>query len=352
MVKNRESNLELYRIIVMLMIVAHHYVVNSGLIGVVDLVPTSLKSIYLYLFGAWGKIGINCFVLITGFYMCKSHITIRKFVMLVLQVIFYNVVVYMAFVICGYKNFDIKEAITLFLPVKNIVDGFTSCFIVFYLFIPFLSILVNNLTKKQHLALIVLCLSVFTLWAMLPWYSVRSNYVVWFSVLFFIGSYLRMYNVGEYISSKKWARGLLLSIVLSSLSVVCLIFLGKNDNAYYFVADSNAILAVVTSLSAFMFFKSLKIKYSKVINVIGASTFGVLLIHANSGTMRIWLWRDLLDNIGWYDKNIYLHSIVSVLLVFTICSILEIIRKKYIEKPMFVYLDKFFEEKKCVKYWN
>ncbi len=30
--KQRDSNLELYRIIVMLLIVAHHYVVNSGLI--------------------------------------------------------------------------------------------------------------------------------------------------------------------------------------------------------------------------------------------------------------------------------------------------------------------------------
>lgn len=32
--KERNSNLELYRIIVMLLIVAHHYVVNSGLMSV------------------------------------------------------------------------------------------------------------------------------------------------------------------------------------------------------------------------------------------------------------------------------------------------------------------------------
>lgn len=32
--KVRDSNLELYRIIVMLLIVAHHYVVNSGLLDV------------------------------------------------------------------------------------------------------------------------------------------------------------------------------------------------------------------------------------------------------------------------------------------------------------------------------
>ena len=63
--KIRRSNLELYRIIVMLLIVAHHYVVNSGLIDVMEENPLSSKSLYLYMIGMWGKTGINCFVLIT-----------------------------------------------------------------------------------------------------------------------------------------------------------------------------------------------------------------------------------------------------------------------------------------------
>lgn len=63
--KVRNSNLELYRIIVMILIIAHHYVVNSGLTsigGPIALNPTSAKSLFLLLFGAWGKTGINCFV--------------------------------------------------------------------------------------------------------------------------------------------------------------------------------------------------------------------------------------------------------------------------------------------------
>lgn len=34
--KQRSSNIELYRILVMLLIVAHHYVVNSGLLDVMN----------------------------------------------------------------------------------------------------------------------------------------------------------------------------------------------------------------------------------------------------------------------------------------------------------------------------
>lgn len=36
--KKRDSNLELFRIITMMFIVAHHYVINSGLIGIDGLV--------------------------------------------------------------------------------------------------------------------------------------------------------------------------------------------------------------------------------------------------------------------------------------------------------------------------
>ncbi len=86
----RDSNLELFRCITMLLIVAHHYVVNSGLIssgGPVWENPCSWRSLFLLIFGAWGKTCINCFVLITGYYMCKSAITARKFVRLFAEIV-------------------------------------------------------------------------------------------------------------------------------------------------------------------------------------------------------------------------------------------------------------------------
>ena len=43
----RNTNLEFYRVIVMLLIVAHHYVVNSGLMTIMEDNPFSVPSIYL-----------------------------------------------------------------------------------------------------------------------------------------------------------------------------------------------------------------------------------------------------------------------------------------------------------------
>ena len=64
--KLRDSNLELYRIITMLLIVAHHYMISSGLWNAIFADPMSPRSLFLLVFGAWGKTGINCFMLIGG----------------------------------------------------------------------------------------------------------------------------------------------------------------------------------------------------------------------------------------------------------------------------------------------
>lgn len=209
-VKQRNSNLELYRIIVMLLIVAHHYVVNSGMAEEMAKDPLSSRSLFFYIFGMWGKTGINCFVMITGYFMCKSQITIRKFLKLLLQIEFYNVIIYIIFALSGYhpiKSFN--ELLMVFLPVKSIADGFTSCFIVFYLFIPFLNILIRNLTKRQHQLLVLLCLFTYTLMGTFSRFHVTMNYVSWFCVLYFIASYIRIYGFFPQISTAKWGGHIL-----------------------------------------------------------------------------------------------------------------------------------------------
>lgn len=335
--KVRSSNLELYRIIVMLLIVMHHYVVNSGLMNIMEASPLSSKSIFLYLCGMWGKIGINCFVLITGYFMCKSEITLWKFLKLLLEIEFYNISIYLVFVVFGYVDFSIKTFLWTVMPIKSISDGFTSCYLAFFLFIPFLNVLVNNISKKQHQLLLFLLLSIYSILYFLPYIRVIYNYVTWFCILFIIGSYLRLYPLNAK-SNLFWMNWLLISILVSIFSVLFVVWLktkGYHLGAFVFVSDSNAPLAVIVSVCALMFFKTLQIRQSNVINIIGGGTFGVLLIHANSDTMRQWLWKDVFNNVGQYASNrIFIHAILVPLLVFSICSLIEYIRMKTIEMPL------------------
>ena len=58
---------------------------------------------FLLVFGAFGKTGINCFVLITGYYMCESAITARKFFKLLAEVYFYRIIITVIFALTGYE---------------------------------------------------------------------------------------------------------------------------------------------------------------------------------------------------------------------------------------------------------
>lgn len=331
--KERSSNLELYRILVMLLIVAHHYVVNSGLKSVINEDSFNANSIFFSLFGAWGKTGINCFVLITGYFMCTSTITLRKFLKLFLWMETYIVITFV-FIACGYCPLGIKSMLWGLVPLKQLAGDFGSCFLVFYLCIPFLNILIKGMSSSHHLWLIVLLLFIYTLHGSIPWFSVNMNYVSWFAVLYLISAYLRLYPIKDGNTSF-WGWMTLVSWTLSILSIVAMLYVGKSDNSYFFVSDSNAILALTNGITSFMWFKNIKIKNSKIINTIAASSFGVLLIHANSDTMRQWLWKDTIDCVGHYNADFYwLYAIGCVLIIYAICTIIDIIRIKTIETPL------------------
>ena len=125
--RQRNTNLELFRIISMLFIVAHHYVVNSGMMEQMSANPFAINSLFFYVFGAWGKTGINCFVMITGYFMCKSHITVKKFLKLLLEIEFYKIIIFLIFVIIGYQSFSISSIAKAVIPVRIVSDGIWFC---------------------------------------------------------------------------------------------------------------------------------------------------------------------------------------------------------------------------------
>ncbi len=91
---------------------------------------------------------------------------------------------------------------TLF-PIDSVTKSFSSCFLIFFLFIPFLNIFLDKLDKRNHRNLVILLLTVYTL---LPSFKMEIvfNYVTWFFTIYFIGSYVRFYGSEWKISHKMW----------------------------------------------------------------------------------------------------------------------------------------------------
>ena len=338
-IKERDSGVELFRIIAMLSIVAHHYVVNSGVMSLLG--GTTIRDFFYYLFGMWGKTGINCFVLITGYFMCQSSITLRKFLKLFLEVVFYKITIYVIFACTGYYTLFPNIFID-FWPISSVTTGFVSCFLLFYLCIPFLNILIKNLSLKLHALLLLLVLFIYTFMGSIPYFQVSMNYVTWFCILYLTASFMRLYATRiPLLNNTNWGILSIISITLSISSVILLAWF--KQTAYFFVSDSNKILALSTAFCTFMYFKNLKLHYSKFINTIAASTFGVLLIHAHSNEMRLWLWKDFVNVKFHYQIDHYiLFSFSVVIAIFTICIIIDNIRIRTIEKYTFRKLDHLF----------
>ena len=88
MKKKRQSNIELLRIIAMLLIISFHYVFHSGYV----FEQLNYNSFIVKTFYFFGELGVNIFFLITGYFLVTGKFSIKKFIKLILEVNFYYIV--------------------------------------------------------------------------------------------------------------------------------------------------------------------------------------------------------------------------------------------------------------------
>lgn len=337
----RQSNLELYRIVLMLFIVAHHYVVLSGVMQCMHEQPTCINTVYLYIFGMWGKTAINCFLMITGYFMCLKQITFKKYLRLYLWIKLYQYILYFAFL--GAGEFSIRKCITMMLPFSKIhTDYFSNSFMAWYLFIPFLNIVIQKADKALHAKLIGLLVLLFSLSTTTEYIQIESNPICWFSTVYIIASFIRKYPESIYKESSTlfWGGMTALFVALGIISVLLKI---HAPLPFEIVSDSNKPLALLVSVSSFMYFKNINIGRHKIINILGAASYGVLLIHSGSTGMMEWLWKDAVDSVGHFNLQtpyLVLYSISVVFAIYIVCAVIDYARLKVIEEPLFKYIDK------------
>lgn len=344
----RASNLELLRIIAMLAIIAHHYVVNSTVTRsfVYDGSATP-QQYFLEVWGMWGKTGINVFILISGYFMCQMQLTLKRYIKLVVQILFYGLTIMLIFALCDYQALTVKGVINRVLGLlRNINHGFDASFMAFYAFVPFYNKLIHSLTKSQLLWLVGGLLMVMTVCSTFL-FAPTMNEPIWYMTLFFVAAYIRLYP-------DKWTNSLKISSICLVVSLlvaigVCLslVYLANHTGRpgfahfkWHLVADSNKFMAFVIGLSAFLTAKNFHMEHSKIINGLAAGCFGVLLIHASSDTMRQWLWQDICNVPGMLNADLPIliaQAITVPIIIYLICSFIDHYYKRFLE-PMFMGL--------------
>ena len=99
----------------MLGIIAHHFACHGAFsFSLQSLEFNRLWIIFLWI---WGKIGVNVFVLISGWFLSQTNnFKWSKIIILWLQMFFYSIVVYLLFLLFGNEVFTIKSLIKRIFP--------------------------------------------------------------------------------------------------------------------------------------------------------------------------------------------------------------------------------------------
>ncbi|MCI5829689.1 MAG: acyltransferase [Treponema sp.] len=211
--KERDSRFELLRIIAMLMIIFHHIMQKTFEPSFIT--PEVLKSLDAWqTFGArgvyWmGMVGNYCFMMISGWFLCKSKFTMKKWLTLYAEVFFYSVVIGLIMFLTG-KSGKVEFA-KCFLAL-NCSGWYIWAYLTFFVTVPFLNKLIENLSKKEHLAIAVFFVLIgnvlpclwFTKWPML------TGSLFPFYVSYFAASYVRIYGI-DFFNNK--SRNLVLLIL-------------------------------------------------------------------------------------------------------------------------------------------
>lgn len=357
--KKRNSNFELLRIFAMLLIVFHHSIVHGLLNSSISIngsgnaIPqrTWLTTYSGELIAMFGKVAVAVFVMISGYFLvnssAKGRKIIKKIFLLVAQVCFYSLLIYLIAVY--FKWIDPNDLGTkqqAFFPFFYNTYWFATEYLLLYLIYPYINAALHSISRIQHRNLIIIGVITFTVIPMIvPGFIDYGAYgeMVLFALYYIIGGYLRLYSL-----KNEKGRGILLftcGLTILSLIILYYDYMGEiNNNQQYFansftLAGQYSFVIVIIAIGVMMIFKHIDLGQNKMINTIAATTFGVYLIHDNPIMEQI-IWTKWLHMPSLLTPNIsrfLLTILIACPLIFIVCSLIDFIRIKLFSGIAFIY---------------
>lgn len=208
--RQRNSSIELLRIISMLGVVILHYNNKTAGGAFKYVLNGSLNQYYLYLTESLFICAVDLFIMISAYYLCKTKKRrLIKVVELIFQVIVFNLAFYFVSVFLG-EVFSVESLLITALPNKYFVILYSALYIIS----PYLNIIIERLSK-DHLKKLIICLLIlFSVWPMavdileavlggklnglstIGLYGSQSGYtIVNFTLMYFVGAYIRVNEV-------------------------------------------------------------------------------------------------------------------------------------------------------------
>ncbi len=341
-IKIRNSNFELMRIVSMFLIVIWHIIIHGGVLenshGTTHFVLSIILAICV--------VHVNSFILVTGYFQCKSRLKFSKLIQLNNSIWFYTVSIVLFFIVVKKTDFSSIDLVKTFLPISYNDYWFLTDYLILYLISPILNTVINNIDEKKFKRIIVLLLFIDSILSTLTnsgFFSVNKGYSLYhFIFLYFVGAFLRNYPIKDwYIFKKISTKALqLLSIfiffLMAFINIINQTACSELLNMHPIVAEVGTIfsnsfmsynnpLVIIQTISFFIFFSTLNLN-NKFINYISSATIGIYLIHDNNNVRNV-LYKFLGFKGGDYSIMILGKILVCAILIFVSCLIIELIRK-------------------------
>lgn len=343
---NRNTSIELLRIISMIMIMFHHFAYHGNFEW--NFNEVTLPHLWYDFILMGGKVGVDIFVLISGYFLIENTEKLfqpKKLLKFWGQVVFYSIMTYLLSVMLRLNAFEIKQLIKVCLPITYPGWWFASTYFMLYLIHPFLNKLLHGLSKIEYQYLIlmmVLC------WSIIPTATTQlfeSNSLLWFVTLYGIAGYVNLYGGNQKLQSKHYFSLYFMVLIITYTVSTTFLFLGTKKEEWsthaidFFEIERLPILLMAITL--FMGFVTLKMNYHKWINMIASATFGVYLIH-DSSYIRYYLWTNIFKINQYQDSTfLILYSILVVFILYVSCTMIDLIRKKLVEKPYMLFVNHY-----------
>lgn len=334
----RMANIELLRILAMMMVVMLHYLSKGKVLP--DMTgPLTVNGYLAHILETLSIVAVNVYMLISGYFLVESGFKCRRLIQLLCQVLFYSILIPLVLVAAGILppgEVTVYDLLRYILPAQMNHYWFVTAYVTMYLFSPILSTAVKHMKKVQlQVTIILLLLFMSVNKSILPVHLEMDNAGydgLWFICVFLTAAYMRLYGMAFFDQARRSFLcyfGCCAGILGIALGIR-IIFLetGRLENLIRVTYDYNHILNLFAAISLFYGFYYCKMKegwFSRLVCRVAPYTFGVYLLHEHLNLRYLWpVW---LHPVTEGNPVLFvLRCLGSVVLVFTVGILADMLR--------------------------
>lgn len=321
----RESNIELLRIVAMLLLMGvHANYVALGAPDASDIIENPTNAFFRILTENICIVGVNVFVMISGWFGIRYKA--KGLCNLLFQCLFFSIAVYIIYFITGRVEFNRMNIMSSFLLYKN-AYWFVWAYLILYVIAPMLNTFIEYSDQKTFKRALIMF---WTVEMTVCLFTFCGFFKSGYNPLHFIGLYLLARYFNLYIKNyDKWK-----CLATYALCVICntlMCFLpamlsGKENNTLSSISFAyTGPFNIIGALALLLFFTKLEIK-SKLINWISISCLTVYIIHSHECIYLQYRAAALYIYNNYSGVIFFAVMIAFILSVFIACILVDKIR--------------------------